>query len=36
MPGLVAVGCLVFLVKERARTTVARVSFRDGLRQLPP
>jgi len=36
MPGLVAGGCLVFLVKERARTTVARVSFRDGLRQLPP
>ena len=36
LPGLVAVGCLVFLVKERVRTAVPHVSFREGLRQLPP
>ncbi|WP_342750626.1 MFS transporter [Termitidicoccus mucosus] len=35
MPGLAAVAAIVFLVKEKQRTRVASVSFRDGLRQLP-
>ncbi|WP_342750865.1 MFS transporter [Termitidicoccus mucosus] len=35
VPGLAAVAAIVFLVKEKQRTRVASVSFRDGLRQLP-
>ena len=35
LPGLLAVACIIFLVKEQARTKVAYVSFREGLRQLP-
>jgi len=35
VPGFLAVACIVFLVKEQARTKVASVSFREGLRQLP-
>ena len=35
VPGLLAVACIAFLVKEQTRTKVASVSFREGLRQLP-
>lgn len=36
VPGLVAVACVIFLIKERARPPVSSVSFGEGLRQLPP
>ena len=36
VPGLVAVACIAFLVRERQRMRVASVSFREGLRRLPP
>ncbi len=36
VPGLVAVTCITFLVREKERTQVASVSFREGLRRLPP
>jgi MFS family permease len=36
VPGLLAVACIVFLVRERQRTPVKSVSFREGLRRLPP
>jgi MFS family permease len=35
-PGLAAVACITFLVRERQRTRVSSISFREGLRQLPP
>ena len=35
VPGFLAVACMVFLVKEQARTKVASVSFREGLKRLP-
>jgi MFS family permease len=35
VPGFAAVACLVFLVREKQRTTVASVSFREGLKRLP-
>ena len=35
VPGFLAVACIAFLVREQARTRVASVSFREGLRQLP-
>lgn len=36
LPGALAACCIALLVQERARTRVAAVSFREGLRQLPP
>lgn len=36
VPGLAAVACVAFVVKERARLQVSRVSFGEGLRRLPP
>jgi len=36
VPGLTAVTCIAFLVRERERTRVASISFREGLRRLPP
>ena len=36
VPGLAAVAVVAFLVREKQRTQVASVSFREGLRQLPP
>lgn len=36
LPGLGAVAAITFLVKEKQRTRVSSVSFREGLRQLPP
>lgn len=36
VPGLAAVACVAFVVKERARLHVSRVSFGEGLRSLPP
>lgn len=35
LPGAVAVGLIVFAVREKARLRVSRVSFRDGIRRLP-
>jgi MFS family permease len=35
LPGLAAVLCISLLVRERVRTHVASVSFREGLRRLP-
>jgi MFS family permease len=35
VPGLAAVVCVAFVVRERVRTRVASVSFREGLRLLP-
>lgn len=35
LPGLAAVGCVAFVVKERARLHVGSVSFGEGLRRLP-
>lgn len=35
IPGLIAVACVAFLVKERARLHVSSVSFGEGLRRLP-
>jgi MFS family permease len=36
LPGLVAVVCVAFLVREKARRHVSSVSFAEGLRSLPP
>ena len=36
VPGFAAVACRAFLVKERERTRVSRVSFRGGFKRLPP
>jgi MFS family permease len=36
VPGLAAVACIAFFVRERQRTRVSSISFREGLRQLPP
>jgi MFS family permease len=36
VPGLVAVACLVVLVREKQRTPVAHVNFRESLKRLPP
>lgn len=36
VPGLTAVVSIAFLVRERERTRVASISFREGLRRLPP
>jgi MFS family permease len=35
VPGLAAVACVAFLVRERQRTRVSSISFREGLRRLP-
>lgn len=35
LPGLIAVAIIAFAVREKVRTKVSSVSFRDGLRQLP-
>jgi MFS family permease len=35
LPGFLAVGCIAFLVREKARTKVSFISFRDGLRLDP-
>jgi MFS family permease len=35
-PGLIAVFCIVFLVREKSRTRVKAVTFREGLHSLPP
>ena len=35
MPGLLAVACMAFLVRERSRTRVSSISFKAGLRMLP-
>jgi MFS family permease len=36
VPGFAAVACITFLVRERQRTRVSSISFREGLRRLPP
>jgi MFS family permease len=36
VPGFAAVACIAFLVREKTRTQVSSVSFREGLRRLPP
>jgi MFS family permease len=36
VPGFAAVACIAFLVRERQRTRVSKVSFGEGLRRLPP
>ncbi len=36
VPGVGAVACIALLVRERERTRVASISFREGLRRLPP
>lgn len=35
VPGFLAAACVAFLVRERTRTKVSSISFREGLRQLP-
>ncbi|HVU24742.1 MAG TPA: MFS transporter [Opitutus sp.] len=35
LPGCIAAACIAFLVREKARTKVGSVSFREGLRTLP-
>lgn len=36
VPGVIAMACVTFLVKERTRLHVSSVSFGEGLRRLPP